>query len=323
MISNRVKLVLEDLIAEDQTAFTKGRDISQNIRKTLDIQDIAFQRNLVAVLISVDFEKAFDKVEHNSLIQAFSYFGFPEYMLQWLTILFKDMWLCTINDGFTSNWFMLTHGIYQGNPIGPYGFVCLIEILAIKLRNHREIKGLKIESLTYLLSMFADDLNMFMEFNQNSWQATMNTFADFSENTGLVINYKKTTVYRLGSLRNSDAQFYSSRKIQWTNEPIYVLGMHIAHQDLDICKLNLDELLAKATSILDTWHHRKLSFFGKILIVNSLVQSLFMYRMKLLPKLPRKFLKDIKQKILQFIWDKGTPKIRYDILIALKDEGGA
>ena len=137
LISNRIKLVLDDLISEDQSAFVKGWDILHNICKVLDVQEIAMRKNLAAIIISVDFEKAFDCVEHGSLIQAFKYSGFPDYMVDWIRILFKDMWLSTINNGYTSTYFKPTCGIYQGNPIGLYGFVSLIEILANKLRkNH-------------------------------------------------------------------------------------------------------------------------------------------------------------------------------------------
>ena len=133
VISNRIKVELSTLISEDQTGFLKGRSISQNIRKTMDIQQITADRKIAAVLISVDFEKAFDRVEYNSLLAAFQFFDFPEYIINWIRILFTDIWLTTINNGYTSPAFQPTRGLFQGNPIGLYGFGTLIELLAIKL----------------------------------------------------------------------------------------------------------------------------------------------------------------------------------------------
>ena len=64
-IANRMKLVLHELIHEDQTAYIKGRNISENIRRTIDIMQYAFMSRIDAVVVTIDFLKAFDRVEFN------------------------------------------------------------------------------------------------------------------------------------------------------------------------------------------------------------------------------------------------------------------
>ena len=134
VISHRIQTVLESIIDPDQAGFIKNRNISQNIRRALDILDYTFRKNIAAVLISVDFEKAFDRVEYFSLFKAFEYFSFGRQILNWIQVLFTEMQLCTVNAGCISRWFTPTRGLFQGNPIGPFAFVTLIELLAINLR---------------------------------------------------------------------------------------------------------------------------------------------------------------------------------------------
>lgn len=46
-------------------------------------------------------------------------------------------------------------------------------------------------------------------------------------NTGLLVNYDKTNVYRVGSLADTDAKIYTTKEFNWTNEPISLLGVLI------------------------------------------------------------------------------------------------
>ena len=263
---------------------------------------------------ALDFEKAFDRVEHRSLVRAFQFFGFPNFIIKWLEILFTDMELCTINNGITSRYFHPSRGIYQGNPISPYGFLVLIELLAIDLRKNPDIKGIKIGNYTHLLSMFADDVNMFMQFKQSSWQAALNTLDQFTENTGLKINYDKTTVYRLGSVANSNACFYSSRKLKWSDKPLNSLGIFIAHQAQTLLDMNYKDIIERTRTILEAWHNCSLSLLGKILVFNTLVSFLFVYKMSVLPTFPENYVKLLNKLVRDFLWDKGVPKVAPNIL---------
>ena len=96
VISNRIRSVLNSIIHPDQTGFVPGRSISNNIRKAYDVLDYTSRKNIAVVLISVDFEKAFDRVECDSLFQSFAYFGFGEYLIKWLKVFFCDFQLSVL-----------------------------------------------------------------------------------------------------------------------------------------------------------------------------------------------------------------------------------
>ena len=75
--------------------------------------------------------------------------------------------------------------------------------------------------------------------------------------------------------------------------------------------------------VCNLWSTRGLSLFGKILIVNSLIASLFVYCMAVLPNPREDFYEKLDTIINQFIWNKKRVKIKIRILRGLKDQGGA
>ena len=165
-------------------------------------------------------------------------------------------------------------------------FLLLIEVLTIKIKENPKIEGVEVKGLKFLMSMFADDLDLFLKFKESAWQETMRVFSNFENLTGMKISYEKTSIYRIGSLQNSNARFFSNRKVNWINTPLNILGIYVSH-DWDEClKLNYEPLITKTRDILNVWKLRNLTLLGKIQIVNSLIASLFVYRMNVLPQIP-------------------------------------
>ena len=114
---NRLKTVLPDIIGEQQTGFMSGHHIYDNIRKTMDIVSYVNRSKTKAVIVSIDFEKCFDHIEHNSIIGALRYFGIGEYFVHAVKTLFHDFILCTQNAGYVSANISKGRGIHQGCPI--------------------------------------------------------------------------------------------------------------------------------------------------------------------------------------------------------------
>ena len=217
VIANHFKVSLNAIIHYDQSGFLKGRSISDNIRKVIDTVRICDRKKLNAILISLDFKKAFDRVDYTALSSALKFLNFGPEIVGWIEVLYKDFSLCTMNNGYFSLPFIATRGLFQGNPFSCYSFLVIIEILAIKIRSNKQIEGVKIGSLIQLLSMFADDLSLFVSNKEKVWHAVRNMIEDYENISGLKVNYEKSTVYRPGSVRNTIARWYSKTKLSWAD----------------------------------------------------------------------------------------------------------
>ena len=145
----------------------------------------------------------------------------------------------------TSEYFVPTCGLFQGNPIASLCFNLVIELLATQLRNNKDIHGLKIKNEELLLAQFADDLGIVLEYNQCTWNQVENEFTVFENISGMVINYEKSLVYRLGSIHKTNAKFYSSKQLHWTDKPFKVLGIMLTNDPAENYNLNYLPLIGK------------------------------------------------------------------------------
>ena len=322
IISNRIRTVLPEIIHKDQAGFVPGRNISENIRKVLDGINLIKQQKIAANLLLIDFEKAFDHVEYRSLCQVFYYFNFGTNLVKWITILFTDFSLCTTSNGYSSNYFAPTRGLFQGNPISSTGFIIMIELLAIAIRTNPQIHLVVLDDIKLLLSLFADYLSIFLPDNICSWNALKSTISKFECSSGLKVNYDKTIVYRIGSVRCTQAMYYALRKLIWSEGKCELLGIKINEDQNKMFHENWAPAFKKAKTLCDIWKMRGLSLIGGITVFNSLVASLFFYKLAVCRILPENYLKQIEHLERDFVWQGKKPKIALKTLQGIKEDGG-
>ena len=319
-VANKMLPALQHIINKDQRGFMKDRRISVNIRKMLDIIHYAEKQDLEAVVLSLDFVKCFDKCSFSILFGSLDFFGFGSIVKEWTKVLYRDFSVKIQNNGYFSKGINIKKGVHQGGCCSAIYFLVIAEILALSLRANTDIEGITIRNIRHLLNQFADDMDTFSMCNETSIRGMFNQLEAFRLQSGFTISYEKTSLYRIGSLRHSNARMYNIEEVKWTNEDISVLGIKIAHEN--IVEKNYQDIIAKVKSTLYAWYNRGLSLMGKIQVVNTLVASLFVYRMMVLPKIPVNIIKVVENHIREFIWGGKKAKIALGILQNTKKEGG-
>ena len=76
-------------------------------------------------------------------------------------------------------------------------------------------------------------------------------------------------------------------------------------------------------SILAKWASRTSSLFAKIMIVNTLIMSLFVYKMLVLQPLSKGLLDKIRNATIKYLWNNNCPKTSYSFLTMCKEDSGA
>ena len=163
-------------------------------------------------------------------------------------------------------------------------------------------------------------MDVFSMATEKSLRAIHQELKNFHYQSGFEVSYEKTTLYRIGSLRHSSAQMYDITEYAWSNTDIQVLGTVISHEDL--VQKNYEGIMDKTRRILNSWQNRNLTLIGKVLVVNTLIASLFVYKMMVLPIIPKSITQNMDNIIREFIWNKKKSKVAYKILQNPKNQGG-
>ena len=321
-MANRMTPELCAVIHEDQKGFLPGRRISANIRKIIDTVTTASDEDLNGLILSCDFMKCFDRVEFDSFKTAMKYFGFSDTLIEWANIMYNQFGVKVQNNGHFSDIISVTRSVHQGGPASNCLLLCVAELLAIIIRSDVKVKGIFVKEILNLLNQYADDMDIALESDQQSFTRVLDLIGEFRQNTGFMLSYDKTSVYRLGAMRRSNATLYSASELSWT-DTINVLGIDIVNDEQEMLKINYTKIIDRATGILTAWQYRGLSLLGKVNIINTLVSSLFVYKMMVLPKIPQWVVKQMDQLFESFIWNGHRPKIALSILKTSKQQGGA
>ena len=147
VMGTRLKNVLPYIIHHNQTGYLKERHIGETIRSIYDIMSYTDKEHIPGLLIFIDFEKAFDSVEWKFLINCLEAFNSGSNFLCWVKLFYKNIKSCIMNNGTSSNYFVLERGVRQGDPLSPYLFIVAVETLAIAIRQNAAIRGIVIGKL--------------------------------------------------------------------------------------------------------------------------------------------------------------------------------
>lgn len=320
----RLQVLLPNIISEDQTGFMKGRSITDNIRKTIDVVNYAYQTKQEIIIMSIDYQKCFDFLEHTAIWGSLKYFNFGDKFIEWIKLLYNEITLSTINNGNISESFEVQRSVLQGSPLGAFLFLLVGQILHDKLTSDSNIKGVNIRDVEFLIAQFADDTTLFLQFDRLTLDSVIRALDTLYQNTGLVTNYDKTTIYRVGSIVNSNAKIYTTKEFAWSNDPIQMLGTVITTSpEIDkTSENNYVAIVEKASNVMKQWECRRTTLMGKVLLVNTLIASLFVYLMQVLPNMTQGLVKQLNDRISSFIWSGRKPKIAREVLICDKKQGG-
>ena len=142
-IAERIKSVLPNIIHKDQTGFIRGRYIGENTRLLYDTLSYANKNNINGLLLSLDFEKAFDSIAWSFIQKALLKFNFGNDIRRWVETFYRKISSCISVNGQYSRWFEIQRGTRQGDPLSPYLFVICAEIMSVMIRQNQSVKGIQ------------------------------------------------------------------------------------------------------------------------------------------------------------------------------------
>ena len=115
------------------------------------------------MILSIDADKAFDKIQHPFLIKTLKKVRIEGAYLKMIKAIYERPNANIILNGEKLRAFPLRSGTRQGCPLSPLFFNIVLEVLASAIRQHKEIKGIQIDQKEFKLSLFADGIVLYTE----------------------------------------------------------------------------------------------------------------------------------------------------------------
>ena len=115
------------------------------------------------MIISIDTEKAFDKIQHPFMIKTLQIGGIEGTYLNTIKAIYNKPTVNIILNGEKLKGLPIKSGTSQGCPLSPLLFNIVLEVLATTIKEEKEIKGIQIGKEEVKLSLFADDMILYIE----------------------------------------------------------------------------------------------------------------------------------------------------------------
>ncbi|KAL0297907.1 UNVERIFIED_CONTAM: putative ribonuclease H protein [Sesamum calycinum] len=286
----RLRLVLDKMISPSQNAFVPGRSIGDNILLAQEMFSGYNRQGLpMRCALKVDLRKAYDTVEWDFLSAVLHLFGFPDIFIGWIEECVSTPMFSVCINGNPHGFFKGSRGLRQGDPMSPFLFVLIMEVLQLMLQQlidqnegfsfHWRCKEIGLFQLC-----FADDLLLFCKADVVSVQILRHGLDEFAKLSGLHANPQKS-------------QLILSRSAQAMREHL-TAALQFQEGHLPLRETSSDQISAYVTQCL---------------LGNGL-------------HLPKGVIRAVEKKMRNFLWKGnsvvGYPKVAWSDVCRPIEEGG-
>ena len=319
-LSMRLQKLLHVLVSPDQTCGIPSRNIYSNLRLTRDVMRYARDKGIQAILVNLDQEKAFDRVDHGFLDKVLQTMNIGPVFRRWIKTFYTGICCIIKNNGNLSQPVWVQRGVRQGCPLSPLLYVLVAETFGQAIRIDKEIKGVKIPGCKreVRISQYADDTTLFLTTSA-SINRVNNIIEIYQKASNAKLNIAKSKMMRFGRVVLNGGMFdipHLTFEIS-----VKILGITFFNDFYHMQNFNWRIKLQKLENILNMWKVRQLSLKGKAEIVNTLALSTLWYTGTIIKPL-KQDLKQIRSLIFRFIWGGGMEQIKRHTLYLPIRKGG-
>ena len=247
----------------------KNRTILHTLSTIRDIIDISNKLNKNLSVISLDFLKAFDRLDLNFIFLALRQFGYGQKFIQMIKVCYNDIQSKIKINGLLSALFTIMRSVSQGCPLSVLLYI--IEVLAIFIIADTIVKGVQIGTHEIKIVNFPDDTTIFLRDIEclTRIQAILNLYEKASSSK---INLSKSQALWAGTYKN---RYDKPGKVAYFNFSIKILGIPFDNAVPD--NSNWDKISANIAKRIHIWNRVRLSLRGRKTIINQILLSKLRY----------------------------------------------
>jgi hypothetical protein len=276
VLLNRMKNIVDPELRDEQAGFRQNRSCTDQIATLRIIVEQSLEWNSPLYINFIDYEKAFDSVDRETLWKLLRHYGIPEKIVNIIRSSYDGMSCRVVHGGQLTNSFQVRTGVRQGCLLSPFLFLLAIDWI-MKTATSQRRNGIQWTLWEQLDDLdFADDLAL-LSHSQQQMQDKTNVVAALSSQVGLNIHKEKTKVIKINST--------STERITLNGSPLEesqsftYLGSIIDQQGGTVAdvKARIGKARAAFIQLKNIWASRELSMTTKVRLFNSNVKSVLLY----------------------------------------------
>ena len=272
----RMKEAVDPKLRDQQAGFRRNRSCADQIASLRIIMEQSLEWNSPLYINFIDYEKAFDSVDRETLWKLLRHYGVPKKIISLIRCTFQDMSCKIAHAGQLSESFEVKTGIRQGCLLSLFLFLLVIDWI-MKTTTTGRNNGIQWTLWTQLDDLdFADDLAL-LSHNHSQMQDKTTLLETTSAGTGLKINRKKTELMKMNTTANAPITV-GGEPIKEVESFVY-LGNVVDHQggtDRDVTA-RIGKARAAFVMLKNIWASGGISMRTKLRIFNSNVKSVLLY----------------------------------------------
>ena len=282
-----------------------------------DVLDYIELTDETGILVSLDQEKAFDRVDRAFLLTLLRPFGFGPDFCRWISTFYAGANMQIILNGWLTGPIFLQRGVRQGDPLSPLMYVLCVEVLACLIRNSKRIRGFLLpgaKGKQFKVQQYADDTTTFVK-DYSSLVSLFHLISIYEKGSGAKVNRSKTEAMWLGAWWACTDEPLG---LTWVRK-MKILGVFFGTVPVD--QDHWQPRINKLEKSLKLWKSRSLSFVGKSSVLNVLGMSKFFYLAKVLIP-PSWVLSRVNQLVWPFLWGSKIKTVSRNICYLPLTKGG-
>jgi hypothetical protein len=177
------------------------------------------------MIVSLDVEKVFDKIKLAFMIKVLERSGNQGPYLKIVKAIYSKSVANIKLNGEKLEVIPLKSGNRQGCPLSPYLFNIVLEVLARAIRQQKDIKGIQIGKEEVKISLFADDMRVFLSDPKISTTELLNLINSFSEAAAYKINSNKSVAFLYAKVKRAEKEIRETTPFTIVTNNIQYLGV--------------------------------------------------------------------------------------------------
>lgn len=303
-LANRSKKVIEKIISPPQSAFIGDRNIFESILTCNEMIHSMKKIRAGSFIFKVDFEKAFDCVRWDFLLDMMDKMGFGSKWIGWIRECLSSARVSIPINGSPTKEIPMGCVLHQGDALSSFLFLIVAEGLHLLLEDEKSrnlLSGISVGDGGLIIShiQYVDDTILLAPATQSNVLAVKSILRWFEIFSGLKVNFRKSSLITFNMSANWCFTASSILKCKAATLPFTYLGVPISDSH---CKSKfLRPVIEKHLSKLAIWKCKSLSIGGRITLLKSVMSALPIYFFSIL-KAPSTICSKLTSIQCNFFW---------------------